>query len=148
MATPFLAAWMMALASACNLQPWGFVVVQEPEDRRKLKAVYDKAWFYEQAPVVVAVCCQTREAWVRRKDGKVHGDIDCAIAIDHMTLCAQELGLGTCWVCAFDPVAAREVLGLPADVEPVAFFPLGYPAEEGRAKQRKEIGEMVHRGRW
>ena len=134
--------------SACNLQPWSFVVLRDPEGRKRLQAVYDKPWFYEQAPVVVAVCCAPGEAWVRRKDGKNHGDVDCAIAVDHMTLCAQELGLGTCWICAFDPVAAREVLGLPPQVEPVAFFPLGYPAEEGRPKQRKQLAELVHHGQW
>jgi len=133
--------------SACNNQPWAFVVVKEAEQRRRLKAVYDKSWFYE-APVVVAVCCETRKAWVRRKDAKVHGDIDCAIAVDHMTLCAEELGLGTCWVCAFDPVAAREVLALPSHVEPVAFFPLGYPAEKGRPKDREKLGSIVHRERY
>lgn len=134
--------------SACNLQPWGFVVVRDPAERGRLKAVYDKAWFYEQAPVVVAVCCETGAAWVRKKDGKNHGEVDCAIAVDHMTLCAQDLGLGTCWICAFDPVAARELLGLPQGVEPVAFFPLGYPAEEGRPKQRKDLAQVVHYGTW
>lgn len=134
--------------SACNLQPWGFVVIRDPEARRRLEAVYDKAWFYEQAPVVVAVCCQRDAAWVRRRDGKHHGDVDCAIAVDHMALCAQALGLGTCWVCAFDPAAAREVLALPAQVEPVAFFPLGYPAETGRPKDRKPLAEIVHHGTW
>jgi nitroreductase len=99
--------------SACNLQPWRFVVVRDPEERRRFKAVYDKPWFYEQAPVIVAVCCEAGSAWVRKKDGKNHGEVDCAIAVDHMTLCAQDLGLGTCWICAFDPVAARELLGCP-----------------------------------
>ena len=133
--------------SACNNQPWAFVVVQEAAQRARLKDVYNKSWFY-LAPVVIAVCCKTREAWVRRQDGKVHGDIDCAIAVDHMTLCAEDLGLSTCWVCAFDPVAAREVLALPADVEPVAFFPMGYPAEKGRPKDREPISTVVHRERW
>lgn len=133
--------------SACNKQPWSFVVLRDPEQRGRLKAVYDKPWFYE-APVVVAVCCETARAWVRRQDAKPHGEVDCAIAVDHMTLCAQALGLGTCWVCAFDPAAAREVLGLPAGVEPVAFFPLGYPAEAGRPKQRKDLAEVVWRERY
>ena len=124
------------------------MVVRDPEQRWRMKRVYDKAWFHEQAPVIIAVCCETRAAWVRKKDGKRHGDVDCAIAVDHMVLCARELGLGTCWICAFDPVAAREVLGLPEQVEPIAFFPLGYPAETGRPKQRKPLSEIVFHERY
>jgi nitroreductase len=133
--------------SACNNQPWRFVVVREAAMRARMKAVYGYRWFYE-APVIIAVCCQVDEAWVRRKDGKRYGDVDCAIAADHMTLCAQELGLGTCWVCAFDPSAAREVLDLPEGVEPLALLPLGYPAEVGRPKERKKLSEIVHRERF
>ena len=116
--------------SACNKQPWVFVVVRDAARRAQLQRVYPKVWLWK-APVIVAACCDTQAAWVRQSDGKRHGDVDLAIAVDHMTLCAADLGLGTCWVCAFDPVAAREVLGLPAQVEPVVLFPLGYPAEEG-----------------
>ena len=65
-----------------------------------------------------------------------------------MTLCAQELGLGTCWICAFDPEATRRILGLPANVEPVALFPLGYPSEPAAPKQRKPLAELVHHERW
>lgn len=128
--------------SACNKQPWVFVVVRDAARRAQFQRVYPKEWLFK-APVIVAACCDTQSAWVRKQDGKRHGDVDLAIAVDRMTLCAAELGLGTCWVCAFDPVAAREVLGLPAHVEPVALFPLGYPAEEGRPTDRKAMNEIV-----
>lgn len=134
--------------SACNLQPWRLVIVRERSQRQRLRAAYDKSWFYEEAPVVIAVCCDTRADWVRKKDGKHLGDIDCAIAVDHMTLCAQELGLGTCWICAFDPAAVREVLGLPKRVEPVVLLPLGYPAEKGCEKRRRSMAELIHHERW
>ena len=133
--------------SACNKQPWAFVVVKDAEQKQRLRRAYDKAWLSD-APVVIAVCSEPKAAWVRQKDGKVHADVDCAIAGDHMTLAAHALGLGTCWVCAFDPQAAREVLALPPHVEPVALFPLGYPAEAGRPKQRKALSELVHAERW
>lgn len=133
--------------SACNIQPWVFIVVRDPDQRKRLEAVYPRSWF-SAAPVVIAVCCDKGAAWVRRKDGKVHGDIDAAIAVDHMTLCATDLGLGTCWVCAFDPDAAREVLGLPPHIEPVAFLPLGYPADQAGVKRRKAIEEIVHKERY
>ena len=60
--------------------------------------------------------------------------MDATIAMDHLIMAATELGLGTCWIAAFDPKAAREVLGLPDDVEPVAFTTLGYPADKAVSK--------------
>ena len=129
--------------SACNRQPWTFIVVRDEAHRTELGAAYRPEWL-RQAPIVIAACCDTRSAW-RRSDGKLHGDIDLAIAVDHMTLCAAELGLGTCWVCAFKPDEARRLLGLPEHVEPVVLLPLGYPAEEGQPKNRKPLDEIV---RW
>ena len=66
----------------------------------------------------------------------------------HIVLAAAEEGLGTCWIGAFDPAAAREVLGLPAEVIPSAFTPLGYPADPAVPKKRRPLAELVRRGRW
>jgi nitroreductase len=63
--------------------------------------------------------------------------------MDHLILAATDLGLGTCWIAAFDPTAAREVLELPDGVEPIVFTPLGYPADQLRGKQRKAISDLV-----
>jgi nitroreductase len=65
-----------------------------------------------------------------------------------LILAATELGLGTCWIAAFNPIASREVLGLPEDVEPVAFTPLGYPADQPGVKRRKPLSELVRYERW
>jgi nitroreductase len=83
-----------------------------------------------------------------RRDGKNYSDVDVAIAMDHLILAATELGLGTCWIAAFDPAAAREVLGLPEGVEPIAFTPLGYPAEQPGPKARKPLDELVRYQGW
>jgi nitroreductase len=77
-----------------------------------------------------------------------HTDVDIGIVVDHLILAASELGLGTCWIGAFDPVATREVLGLPDEVEPVVCTPLGYPAAPPRPKQRKPISELVRYEHW
>lgn len=81
-------------------------------------------------------------------DNKNYGDVDVTIAMDHLILAATELGLGTCWIGAFDPVAARDVLGLPEEVEPVAFTPLGYPADQPGTKRRKPLSELVRYEKW
>jgi len=61
---------------------------------------------------------------------------------------ATAAGLGTCWIAAFDPAAAKEVLRLPEGVEPIAFTPLGYAAEPPPSKKRKLISELVTYERW
>jgi nitroreductase len=81
-------------------------------------------------------------------DGKNYNDVDVAIALDHLILAAADIGLGTCWIAAFDPAAAREVLNLPDGVEPVAFTPLGYPADTPRPKSRKPLESLLRYERW
>jgi nitroreductase len=69
--------------------------------------------------------------------------VDAAIVMDHMILQAAALGLGTCWIGAFDARAARKLAGLGDEFEPVAFTPVGYPAAQPPAKQRKPLGDIV-----
>ncbi len=127
--------------TAANYQPFRVVVVRTAEHEAELRRVYDRDWFV-QAPLVVAICTVEREAWVRR-DGKNYGDVDATIAMDHLILAAADLGLGTCWVAAFDPDAARRVLKVGPGEEPLAFTPLGYPGDRLSAKPRKALTELV-----
>lgn len=136
-----------AAPSARNQQPWAFVVVRDPARRAALRAAYDRDWFH-QAPVVIAACVDTTACWRRRHDGKSSSDLDIAIAVDHLTLAAADVGLGTCWVCAFDPVAARGCLRLPAHVEPVVLIPLGWPLEPTGTGERKPLAAIVHCEEW
>jgi len=132
--------------SAKNRQPWHFIVIQEPEHLDKLSQVYAGEWL-RTAPAVIAVCGDHREAW-RRADGKIHTNIDAAIAIDHLTLQATDLGLGTCWICKFDVMKTVELLNLRDDIEPIALIPIGFPDEEANTErhneQRKSLEEIVH----
>jgi nitroreductase len=114
--------------------------------RRDIATTYHKPWILE-APVIIVVCGDHNVSW-RRPDGKNHLDIDIAIAVDHMTLAAAELGLGTCWVCMFNSMLCHEILKLPPNIETVALLPLGYPAEEADVNRhqtkRKPLEEIVH----
>jgi nitroreductase len=132
--------------TAANRQAFGLVVIHTAGREDELRRIYDRAWFV-QAPLVVCACGLPSENWVRG-DGKNYSDVDVAIVMDHLILSATNLGLGTCWIGAFDANAAREVLGLPEGVEPVAFTPLGYPADEPRAKRRKPTSDLVRYERW
>ena len=128
--------------SACNNQPWHFVVVQEESLRLRISERWGKV-----VPAIIVVCGDHEQAWHRGSDGKDHTDVDASIAIDHMTLMAAELGLGTCWVCSFSPEDSRDALGLPDHIEPIALLPIGYPAEmklsDRHDEDRKPIEEIV-----
>jgi nitroreductase len=128
--------------SACNYQPWEFIVITDEEKRKAMGEAYPQPWFIN-APVIIGVMANYETAWTRR-DGKNYADVDVAIAMDHMILQATELGLGTCWIGAFYPEAAREILSIPQHLEPMLFTPLGYPAEQPREKRRKGLDEVVH----
>lgn len=132
--------------TAANRQPFRVLVIYTSGREAELRRVYGREWFV-QPPLIVCFCAVADEAW-RRLDGKSYGEVDAAIAMDHLVLAATAAGLGTCWVAAFDPAAAREVLGLPDGVEPVAFTPLGYPADAPRPKKRRPLAEIVKYERW
>ena len=133
--------------TAANRQPFGLVVIRTAGREQELRRIYGNDWFASQPPYVAGVCTTPEAAWTRR-DGKNYSDVDATIAFDHLILAAANEGLGTCWIGAFDPDAARDVLGLPEGVEPVAFTPLGYPADSPRPKRRKGLDQLVHRERW
>jgi len=132
--------------TAANRQAFRLIVIGTAGREDELKRIYSKDWF-TQAPCVICVCSLPAENWTR-KDGKNYSDVDAAIVMDHLILAAADKGLGTCWIGEFDAEAAREVLNLPDDAEPVAFTPLGYPADKPGAKKRKTLDELVKYETW
>jgi nitroreductase len=132
--------------TAANRQPFQIIVVHTAGRETELGRLYGRDWFV-QAPLIICACGMPTKSWVR-SDGKNYNDVDVAIAMDHLVLAAANLGLGTCWIAAFDVAAVREVLGLPDDVEPIALTPLGYPADEPRPKKRKALSELVRYEHW
>lgn len=131
--------------SACNLQPWCFVVLTDPQKISALCECYKREWI-QSAPAIIVACGDHSISWKRRADSKDHCDIDLAIAIEHICLTATDLGLGTCWVCNFDVAKCKDLLNLPDSVEPVALIPVGYPMQtEVAVKNRKSLEEII---RW
>jgi nitroreductase len=133
--------------TAANRQPFQLIVIHTAGREAELKRIYGRDWFVHP-PLIICACGVPGQGWVRRDDSKSYVDVDVAIAMDHLILEAANLGLGTCWIAAFNPDSAREVLGLPDDVEPIAFTPLGYAADELSGKKRKPLDELVRYERW
>lgn len=93
--------------SAVNRQPWRWLIVRSEEAKKKLQDCYDREWF-KTAPIYIIGMKNVNENWVRRYDEKPHGDIDVAIAAEHLCLAATEKGLGTCWVCNYDTAKMQQ----------------------------------------
>lgn len=128
---------MLWAPSAGNLQSRRFYFVFHEEKKRRLaEAAYGQE-FVAQAPVCIVACADEGIAWRYGQRGKeLYCLLDAAAGVENAMLAAHALGLGACWVGAFDEEAVRRVLGLPANLRPVALVPLGYPAEKPRAPER------------
>ena len=133
--------------TAANRQPFRIIVMHTAGREEEIGKIYGRPWFV-QAPLVLGVCVISSLAWVRESDRFNARMIDAAIVTDHMILAAANLGLGTCWVAAFNPQAARSVMQLPEEVEPVIFTPLGYPDDQPGEKVRKPLDELVRYENW
>jgi nitroreductase len=132
--------------TAANRQAFRILVIHTAGREQELKRIYSRDWFV-QAPLVIGVCALTDGCWVRA-DGKSYGEVDAAIVMDHLILAAADQGLGSCWIGAFDARAAREILGLPESVDPVAFTPLGYPNDSPGEKKRRPVDHLVRFESW
>ena len=131
--------------SAGNCQPWHFVVIRSERTKGLLaEAAYDQR-FIADAPVVIVVCADpARSAWRYGSRGvQLYCLQDTAAATEHILLAVTALGLGACWVGAFDEGAASQVLDLPTDLRPVAIVPIGYPIARHQQTSRRSLKEVV-----
>lgn len=130
--------------TAANLQPVHLIAVQSAEGLAKIK----KAANIYDAPLAILVCADHKKAWVRPFDQKNTADIDASILTDHMMLQATALGLGSVWVCYFQPDILRKEFSLPDSLEPIHILVRGYteetPADPERHSQtRIPLQELV-----
>lgn len=134
--------------SACNKQPWRFIIADTPELCSKIAACYGRDWV-DNVPAFIIACGVHSEAW-HRADGKDHTDVDLSIAVEHICLAASASGLGSCWICNFDEPKLTATLNLPEGTEPIAIVPIGYPDPDTTApeKKRKPIDEITQWGKF
>ena len=134
--------------SGKNGQPWTFIVVRDPETRRRLVDACKGQAFIAEAPVVIAAC--GREELAYQKMGGYWNSlpVDIGISLEHLMLAAAAEGLGTCWIGAFIEEQVREILGVPAEVKIVALTPVGYPRGARAGKPRKPLDEIIMHERW
>ncbi len=132
--------------TAGNMQPWHFIVVRSSEVKQALASAAYEQGFVAQAPVVIVVCADPERSAARY--GSRGRDLYClqdtAAATDHILLAATALGLGTCWVGAFDEAAVARALALPTEWRPVAMVPVGQPSTDpGAGRARRSLCEVT-----
>jgi nitroreductase len=138
----------MAAPSAGNRKPWHFVVVRDPETRRKIAASHPYAKMAVEAPVVIVPCGQPELSFADRPAFWVQ---DLSAATENILLAAVGLGLGAVWCGVFPNeervVEARAILGLPDEVVPLCYVPVGVPGEDKEPRTQYDAAR-VHREAW
>jgi len=127
-------------ASARNVQPWQFIVVDDRETLQNLGSLARTGPYIAQAPVAIVVLT----------DKSQFGMSDTSRCIQNMVLTAWSEGVGSNWVGFFGLEAVKTLLGVPDAWEVFAILPLGYPADKigfGK-KNRKPFEEVVYRGKF
>jgi nitroreductase len=131
--------------SAGNIQPWEFVIARKQDVKKKLAQAAYQA-FVEEAPVVIVVCAdENRSSMGYGSRGETLYCIqDTAAATQNILLTAYSLGLGTCWVGAFNENEAKKALKTPKGIRPVAMIPVGYPNKTPSQRGRRPLNQIVH----
>jgi nitroreductase len=141
-----LRAGMMA-PSAGNQQPWQFIIIRDKKKLNEISERHPYASFVKDAPLGILVCGDETLA-TKHKDFWVQ---DVSAATQNMLLAIHDLGLGGVWISSY-PVESRfkmfqEVCNLPKHVIPLAFIPIGYPAQKITAVDRFKK-ERIHKDEW
>lgn len=137
--------------SACNSQPWFFIVIDDEKLKNKVSAaafsgLYSMNSFARKAPVLIIVVTE-RSSYIARLGGYFRGVqyslIDIGIVCEHLVLQAEEDGIGSCWLGWFNEGAIKEILGIARDKKIDVIISLGYPqSEERKQKPRKPLSEV------
>lgn len=144
--------------SGNNTQPWHFVIVKSDDTRQKLAEVSHNQKWMTSAPVYVVCVADIRSRIAENPEMVIHEESpeaavkliirDTTIAVEHLVLAANHLGLGTCWVAWFKQNEIRPILNVPSDKYIVGIITLGYPDEQPKVHNRKPLDEIVHYEMW
>lgn len=137
--------------SACNAQPWHFIVVDDPELKNEVadataSRILNMNHFTKQASVHIIVV----EEKVNLSSGfgslvknKQFSFLDIGIAAAHICLAAQDEGLGSCILGWFSEDKVKKLLNIPDNRRVVLDIVIGYPAQDLRVKKRKSMNEIA-----
>jgi len=131
--------------SARNMQDWRFVVVTDRQVKSRVAATTNRPEVFERAGAIIAAC--SNSDYVMRC-GQAIAPIDVSIALEHISLQAADLGLGTCWIGSFDTDKIRQILTIPEDIAIIELMAIGYPADSKSEPKREPIEKIVCYDTW
>jgi len=136
--------------SAGNLQTWRFIVVSDKSLITQIAGYCIEQYWIQTAPLVIVVCTvpEKQEMYYGLRGKRLYAVQDCAAAIENLMLAATELGLGSCWVGAFEEDKVRSMLEIPVDVRPQAIITIGYSDETPEARSLSPIETIVYFNRY
>lgn len=131
--------------NACNFQSWHFYAVTNKEMIESFyPTIYSGKWI-TSAPLVVVVCTDAEK--LTKKFGDRGPGLfaiqDTAAAINNILLQAANVGLGGCWIGAFDEDKCRELINIPSERRPIALLPIGVPNSEPSLRDRVALNDVV-----
>jgi len=136
--------------SSGNLQDWYFIVVDDKEKRKKLAEASSRQYWMADAPIHIVVCNIVHYAkmYYGLRGERLYSIQNCAAAVENMLLAATALGLGSCWVGAFDENKVCEILQIPDRARPQAIVVIGYAAEQPPEPSRKSLENVTFLNRY
>lgn len=130
--------------SSGNLQNWEFIVIRNDETKKLLaKAALNQNFIAEANVVIVACSNDEKISFYGRRGKELYAIQNVSAAIQNILLAANDLGIGSCWIGAFNEKEIKKILEIPENVRPLAIIPLGYPAEIPEKPPRRAISQVV-----
>ncbi len=136
--------------SAGNLQNWKFILVTNKDNKEVVaNACVNQLWL-SSAPVLIIVCSEPKyaESLYGERADKLYNIQNCAAATQNMLLAATALGLGSCWIGAFDEEKIKDIFSMTADVRPQSIISIGYADEEPKTPDKVDLEHTVYFEKW
>ena len=136
--------------SAGNLQDWKFILVTERQLIKQVAGYSIEQYWIQSAPALIIVCAvpEKHEMYYGLRGKRLYNIQDCAASIENILLASTELGLGSCWIGAFEEEKIRALFAIPAEVRPQAIVSLGYSDEVPKERMLVPVENMVFFNRY
>ena len=135
--------------SSGNMQNWRFIVVTDSEMRQQIAEASMEQYWMVEAPIHIVICNdydKVKEHFPA--NGKMYSIQNCAAAAYAIQLAAQDMGLGTCWIGAFDNEKLQRLLSIPDNIDPEIIITLGYSEDMKAPQIRDEVKYITFQEKW
>ena len=121
--------------SSADSQPWEFIIVTDPEIKKRISRSFNIGSFLNEAPLAIAVAVDRLRTVLPEQDG--------TLAAYAIWLAAHDLGLGACWINPNIPGGIKKILGIPLTKKLITILAIGYP-DEAPVHTRRKLQDFVY----